>query len=285
MRKVSIITINYNNLDGLKHTIESVLHQTARNQIQYIIVDGASTDGTQPYLHNLDNMIDYIISEPDNGIYNAMNKGIPYCTGEYVLYLNSGDFLYSDNTIEQVLPMLDSGVDFIIGKEETYPGHKKAYFDIKYPLTFNDFYIGGPIPHNATFIKRSVLDIIQYDESLRIVSDWKFFIEGIILKQMSYKIINNIVTYFEEGGISSNKRACDIERNKVFNELIPLPILADYKKILRGSLSEDDAYSNFFFELKKYNPRFAKITLKLVRLMTKILSYKFKSLRFVKDQA
>ena len=97
---VSIITINRNNLVGLRRTIASVLSQTWK-EFEYIVIDGDSSDGSDEFIRTKDSLIDKWISEPDTGIYNAMNKGIKMASGEYLLFLNSGDELYSSNILEQ----------------------------------------------------------------------------------------------------------------------------------------------------------------------------------------
>ena len=93
--KLSIITINYNNLEGLKRTVESVINQTSK-EFEYIVIDGGSNDGSGAYIESKSEHIDYWVSEPDKGIYNAMNKGIAKASGEYLLFLNSGDHLFSN---------------------------------------------------------------------------------------------------------------------------------------------------------------------------------------------
>ena len=101
--KLSIITINYNNLAGLQKTMESVFSQTCKD-FEYIVIDGASTDGSAEYIRAHADQLTYWVSEKDTGIYNAMNKGVRAAKGEYLLMLNSGDFLVDDRVIERILP-------------------------------------------------------------------------------------------------------------------------------------------------------------------------------------
>src|SRR5688572_27521016 len=100
MPKISIITINYNNLDGLKRTVDSVVNQTWQ-EFEYIVIDGGSTDGSGAYIESKSKHFHYWVSEPDKGIYNAMNKGIVKATGEYLLFLNSGDHFFNDTVLEK----------------------------------------------------------------------------------------------------------------------------------------------------------------------------------------
>lgn len=172
--KISIITINYNNKNGVEKTISSVVSQTYKD-IQYIIIDGASTDGSVEVIKKYHENIDYWISEPDRGIYNAMNKGILKATGDYVLFLNSGDYLISSDIIDDISHELDSNEDIVFGLLKTYPSGIIGYTDIHLPLTLLDFFKSSPIPHPASFIKRELFQKINYDESLKIVADWSFF--------------------------------------------------------------------------------------------------------------
>ena len=110
MMKLSVITINYNNKEGLKKTIESVVSQIYQD-FEYIVVDGGSTDGSIDIIREYDKHIDFWISEPDRGIYNAMNKGIKFSHGEFCLFLNSGDCLLSSTSISQVFPLIPRNID------------------------------------------------------------------------------------------------------------------------------------------------------------------------------
>ena len=104
--KLSVITINYNNRDGLRKTIESVVNQTCRD-FEYIIIDGGSTDGSVDVIKQYADRIDYWVSEPDKGIYHAMNKGIAVAHGEYLNFMNSGDCFYESTVVENVLQLKD----------------------------------------------------------------------------------------------------------------------------------------------------------------------------------
>lgn len=114
MTKISIITISYNNLEGLKRTVHSVLSQSYKDY-EYIVVDGGSNDGSKEYLEANSAHITRWVSEPDKGIYNAMNKGIAMATGKYCIFMNSGDHFFSATTLEDAAPQLD-GTDYCVGR-------------------------------------------------------------------------------------------------------------------------------------------------------------------------
>lgn len=280
--KISIITINFNNKKGLEATIASVISQTYKD-IQYIVIDGASTDGSFDILkHNTKN-IDFWISEKDSGIYNAMNKGIDKAIGDYLLFLNSGDCLHSKYTISDCIQYLTTNEDLIIGQVKFIPSGRIGWDDIKSPLTMKDFYVGGPIPHQACFIKHKLFDNLRYDEGFKIVSDWKFFMQVVVFKGCSYKIIKNIISDFEEGGISSDRYACDKERNLVLKQLLPKAILQDYWNFSNGYGIEKNNYISFFSDIQKYNSLYCRYVYLIILWITKALSWIKPSLRFARE--
>ena len=202
MLKLSIITINYNNLEGLKRTVESVINQTWQ-EFEYVVIDGGSTDGSAEYIESQNEYFDYWVSEPDKGIYNAMNKGIAKATGEYLLFLNSGDHFFNNDVLKQNNELIGSH-DIIYFNLQVID--KREVFVKKYPdeLLFS-FFINDNLPHVATFIKATLFEKVgMYDESLKIVADWRFFVESICKFNCSYKRIDETMTTFYLDGISSD---------------------------------------------------------------------------------
>lgn len=217
MTKLSILTISFNNIKGLKKTVDSVLAQTSQ-EFEYIVIDGNSADGTKEYLAGLKNIPNLkYISETDTGIYNAMNKGAKMASGEYLQFLNSGDEFANNKIIAEVLPHLRQ-FDFIYGDInfvndiETKTHHFPA--NIEYSL-----FLKSSLGHPTTFINRNVfIQNGQYDESLKIVSDWKFFFHALINKKCTYKKIEIVLVNFYLDGISSiNASATENEKNKVID--------------------------------------------------------------------
>lgn len=268
--RISIITINFNNRQGLEKTITSVISQTYRN-IQYIIIDGGSIDGSTEVIKEHQEHIDYWISEPDKGIYNAMNKGVLRATGDYVLFLNSGDYLISSDIINSISHELDSYEDIIFGLLKTYPSGIIGYTDIHLPLTLLDFFKSSPIPHPAAFIKRKLFQEMSYDESLKIVSDWSFFLQAVVFMRCSCKKIEKIITIFEDNGISSQNMAlCNEERLKVLQALLPNAVFADYFKFTSGMEYTGDNYELFFTQLKPY--KYSKFVYLISVLIVRLIS-------------
>lgn len=218
--KLSIITINYNNAAGLKKTLDSVAAQTYTD-FEHIIVDGASTDGS------VDEIIAYCqspianrhkitwLSEPDTGIYNAMNKGVRLAQGEYTLMLNSGDYLVDEHVIEKVIPLLD-GTDIIQGNTiEEYPD--RIMRNRGYGKSDIDFFdvMKGHFLHQAAFCQRNLFDRYgMFDESYRIIGDTKFFMTCLGKENASFKYIDLDISNYDMTGITAETTGKWVEQRK-----------------------------------------------------------------------
>jgi glycosyltransferase involved in cell wall biosynthesis len=220
--KLSIITINKNNATGLEKTIQSVIAQTFIDY-EYIVIDGASDDGSFAVIEKYADKITYWVSEPDSGIYNGMNKGIRVARGDYCLFLNSGDWLLEPATLQNVF-------DEIAGLEEADVYYsdlvKDDYSMIIYPKNLNiNNLIDGTISHQNSLIKRKLFSRDgYYNESLTIASDWEYFLKGYWKYKIKFLHINTNIAIFDQHGISiSNykKRLIEDETviRNVFGEL------------------------------------------------------------------
>lgn len=212
MYKLSIVTINYNNALGLKKTIESVVKQSC-NEIEFVIIDGGSTDGSVEIIQQYQKDISYWVSEKDKGIYNALNKGIRKATGEYILFLNSGDYFYKDDSLNNVMNQLDFA-DIIACDINT----KNAKIDIvkKHPDSISfDYLYTDTLAHQSTFIKRELFDKVGlYDEDYIIVSDWKFFIEALTFYKATYKAVHTILSVYNLDGLSATAKGTNIRKQE-----------------------------------------------------------------------
>jgi glycosyltransferase involved in cell wall biosynthesis len=222
--KLSIITINYNNLSGLQKTMQSVFDQTW-NDFEYIIIDGGSTDGSKELIELNSNKINYWVSEIDNGIYNAMNKGISIALGEYIYFLNSGDYLYDNSILLDVSPLLTC--ENIIYGNLVISEVKSTWIKF-YPneLTFSYFFFDS-LPHSAgVFIKKEsfILNLKAYDENIFIISDWKWYILAIFKYSYSYKYIDKTIGVFDFSGISSkvSSQLMINNKSKILEQEFPL---------------------------------------------------------------
>lgn len=231
--KYSIITVNYNNKEGLRRTIESVIHQTYRD-FEYIVIDGGSTDGSKEILEAYDAHINYWVSEKDSGIYHAMNKGIAKATGEYLNFMNSGDCLYADDVLQRV-SAYPSDADFIVGRDYHYSEQKQqGHASIQPPRTTMVHFFVSTLDHQSSFIKRSLFQDSPYREDFRLVSDWIFFTEKIVSEGKQVQFIPDIVCRREEGGISEQQRERNRQEiNTYLHQYLPYGIYEDYSTLAK----------------------------------------------------
>jgi len=227
--KLSIITVNLNNCKGLQKTIDSVVSQSFKD-FEWIVIDGGSTDGGKELIEQYAKLFSYWVNEPDKGIYNAMNKGIKASHGDYLLFLNSGDYLFESTTLEKVVQEgLD--VDVVYGNIVVDKGKSKEVYKNPDVVTLGTF-VYETINHSGcAFIRRSLFEKYGlYDESLRIVSDWKFFLQAIGLGDATVKHIDLLISVFGADGIGTiQKELCGEERKRVLEECVPRRILQDYR--------------------------------------------------------
>jgi glycosyltransferase involved in cell wall biosynthesis len=200
--KISVITINFNNLNGLKQTIASVLSQTFFD-FEYIIIDGGSKDGSALYIEENKGKFSYWVSEPDNGIYHAMNKGLKKAIGQYCLFLNSGDCLISNSVLQQLVLGLNDNVDVLYGDFQYL---SKSFNNIeRFPKKLSIYHFAySYVPHTSSLIRTNLLiELNGYDESFNIISDWVFFLRALIEKKAVFEKINIVVTIYDINGISN----------------------------------------------------------------------------------
>lgn len=263
--KVSIITVNLNDLKGLKKTCASVFSQSNKD-FEHIIIDGASVDGSLDYIEVHKDKFNYWISEPDSGVYSAMNKGIRQATGDYILFLNSGDFLYNEDVFSKVENYLIRDIDLVYGNL-WIEDDKGDGFTNKYPkiIDFN-FFKRTSLGHASTFIKRSLFESYgTYRTDLKIVSDWAFFLKLICLEKRSYLKIDTIIAVFYEGGLSTASSYNELhkkERKKVLLENYDL-----YDTNFDQLLISNKQHQKFY---NKINPRVELVTTN--RFFLKILN-------------
>jgi len=274
---VSIITVNRNNREGLRLTLESVLSQTVP-PYEFIVVDGASTDGGVEVLQEYSDRLTWWVSEPDAGIYNAMNKGVAHATGEWCLFLNSGDRLCDPSVMER----LDTGgaaADIICGNAvllDNPPRRKTPPESITMRFLYD-----GSLCHQSALIRTEILRHTGYDESLRIVADRKLFLQALILDGRSYERVDVDIADYDTTGLSSrNPLASRQEWSRVLEATIPERILEDYGKAVDGQLYGTTPYEGLFLEISRRNYR--KPVYRLVRSLLGLVSVFVKSARFAR---
>ena len=218
-KKIDIVTINLNNRNGLRRTIESVINQTYKDKLNFIIIDGDSTDGSKDIIDLYKDQIDYWVSEKDSGIYNAMNKGVEASVSDYSLYLNSGDYLAENNVIERVYNDLDA--DIVYGDEWKDKSGRK--YISKYPDKLDEaFFKKTALPHQSTFIKTELLKQHPYDETHKLLGDWKFLREMTMQYKVSYKHLPYAISVYGLDGISTIQRSVHEQEKKEYYQKIGL---------------------------------------------------------------
>ena len=242
MIKLSIITICFNEKDRIEKTILSVINQKFRNY-EFIVVDGDSTDGTKEIIEKYKENITVFISEKDRGIYDAMNKGISKSIGEYLLFLNGGDYLYSNDTLQEVFEKYNPVADIVYGN--IILTSNGSIFKGKKPFLSNSLFLFiGSFAHQASFIKRELfINDGLYDDNFKIVGDQEFFAREIIKNKKKIIHIPVIISFYDNQNYSiSEDKNLSKERNRekmivfkrYFNkfELIFYPPLAKLAKAL-----------------------------------------------------
>lgn len=224
MPKLSIITIVYNNVRDIERTIQSVINQTYK-KIEYIVIDGASTDGTFEVVNQYQDHISKIVSEPDKGIYDAMNKGLALATGDYILFMNSGDELYDQNTVEAVFATAP-WADIYYGETEMYNDNWESLgrrrHEVPEEFDWKSFKYGMSISHQAIYIKKSIT--VPYDLQYKYSSDIDWIIKA-AKKASNIVNVHRYVAKYLVGGMSKKKHRESLkERFKIFTKyygLIP----------------------------------------------------------------
>ena len=275
--KISVITINWNNAEGLRKTVESVISQTVP-PFEFIIIDGASTDGSVDVIKEHASGITYWVSEKDKGIYNAMNKGVAKATGEWCIFMNSGDCFAGPNVIEKIKDS-KADADIICGNTllSDRPDAPKRHPD---SITF-EYLFDTAINHQSALIRTSLLRKYPYDEQLKIVSDRKFFLQALILDNCSYQNLDIDIAEYDITGFSSrNRLETRLEYDRVLEELIPERIRKDYGTRQKGALYGDGQFEKMFYDIGTRN--FRKPVYKLVNGLLRAVALLSPRARFIR---
>ncbi|MGN8071369.1 glycosyltransferase family 2 protein [Mucilaginibacter sp. 22184] len=202
--KLSVITIVYNNVRDIERTMLSVISQTYTN-IEYIIVDGLSTDGTLDMISKYHDRISKLISEKDKGIYDAMNKGLAMATGDYVIFMNSGDEFYAPDTVTAVFASAEDA-DIYYGETEMMDDSGQSLGQRRHQapavFTWRSFKYGMSISHQAIYIRRSLAD--PYDNRYQLSADIDWIIRA-AKKAKKIVNVNRYVAKYLVGGMSKKK--------------------------------------------------------------------------------
>lgn len=255
---VSIITVVLNNAEGLSNTIQSVRKQTYEN-IELIIIDGGSVDNTLDVIKKNEESIAYWISEKDSGIFDAMNKGQHRASGDYVLFLNSGDVFYNNAVLEDIFSNLDNDKQSIIIGKISCEYNKSQMWVVTPRKDMALFY--SP-PHQAMFIPRSIYSQYNYNRYLKMLGDRDYWLR--LAKDGLYHVVtvDRIVAKYDLSGVSSDPRNYDVR----IKEMMALSLIYYKKYNIKGILLELIKYflknvvykvspKRYFYLLGRYHKR------------------------------
>lgn len=211
---ITIITVVYNGENFLEETIKSVINQNYGN-LEYIVIDGNSTDGTLDIIKKYENKIDFWLSESDKGIYDAMNKGVEHSNGDWLNFMNVGDTFYSNKVLSKIFGNGEIPYDVIYGNSFCNGNEIKPKSLLKIPIRM-------PFCHQASFVRKSCFDMYKFDLSYKLIADGVFFYR--IKKSRKFNYINEVICKYDGSGVSSNQVKVYEERKQF--------LLAEHKYIL-----------------------------------------------------
>ena len=252
--KISIITVVYNDESGIKRTIDSVASLNYQNT-EYIVIDGNSTDNTVDVIRAYSEKICKWISEPDSGIYDAMNKGIGMSTGDWLVFLNAGDEFANKDVISYIIPYIND-YDIIYGSMLRVSGaiqYITRGITSEHPDAFD--FMHGSLGHQASFINRKVFEKTgYYSTEYKLASDAKFFYDAIVVNSARIKYIDKVIAKFALGGASTtNQQLYDDERKDFLIKSLGLSVYSRYEELYRTKNKVETAEAVSLYKwLKKH---------------------------------
>jgi len=245
--KISVITICRNEINGIQRTIDSVLNQTFRN-FEYLVIDGNSSDGTKELVQKHADKLAYFVSEVDSGIYNAMNKALKKAKGEYVIFINGGDSLATDDVFEKIFNNPDNSADIIYGDMWIEQDGKIILGLSPEKVTLGHLFY-STLWHPVSFIKLILFKKFGfYDETLKIVADYDFFLNVIGKNKVSSQKVHLPISRFNTKGVGSdpmNKDKIESERKisqkKYFSEET-LSLGKEYEELMKKTSQQNNTF-------------------------------------------
>lgn len=226
---ISVITICYNAATTIEKTMLSVLSQKYEN-LEYIVIDGGSTDGTVDIIQRYAEKLNFWISETDNGIYDAMNKGIAKANGKFLNFMNAGDLFFNEYVLSKCLPYFLQEIDVISGIG--YLSGQK-WIPAKSTELSVAFFLKKSLNHQATFINRKLFQNNLYRTDLKIVGDSVFFFQALILGNASYVDIPIEVALCEKPGLSGHEKKTFAELEASIKEMLPNRMVSDIDFLIK----------------------------------------------------
>ncbi len=218
-RRLSVVTVNYNNAEGLRMTADSIAAQKRGADVEWIVIDGGSTDGSREVMERYADMIAYCVSEPDRGVYHAMNKGVEAATGDYLIFLNSGDRFYDGSTVDSFMRRAGDE-DVIYGKVVLTDARGKVTDHTVLPPEplMPSFFWHNNLCHQGIFFSRRCFDRHRYNESLRISADLELVLT-LLYERYRFGSFDRFIARYDNTGMSSTPEGKATLR-KEFDEMI-----------------------------------------------------------------
>ncbi|MEO8414419.1 MAG: glycosyltransferase family 2 protein [Ginsengibacter sp.] len=240
MPELSIITINFNNRDGLQETMQSVFGQSFTGY-EYIIIDGGSTDGSKEIIQDNSGKLSHWVSEKDNGIYDAINKGIQKATGSYLMFLNSGDYFLTTEILQNSFAVIEKeNLDVYYGDIEIEFADKQVCIQKHAPVLDLYFLEKRTLNHQASFIKAALFEEFGlYNPKYRMAADYAFYLSA-FLAGKKFKYIDLVMIHYPWDGISSrNMDAYMRQMKEVWKELVPahVDVMLNENKKLKNTMN------------------------------------------------
>lgn len=215
---ITVVTVVYNGEEHLEQTIQSVINQSYDN-VEYIIVDGGSSDATVDIIKKYEEQIDYWVSEGDGGIYDAMNKGISLATGDYINFMNAGDSFYNKDTIQDIFKQVDYKNSAVVygNAQNIYDSRHKVIFPSK---SLDSIYQGLPFSHQSSFTRTKYLQKLGYDLQYSICADYDLFYK-LYMQKLTFTYVDVIVANYDMFGASTKYSESFLEKKRISNMYEP----------------------------------------------------------------
>lgn len=271
-QKITVITVVYNDCKGLEITANSIISQTSLSNVEWIVIDADSKDGTIDVVRKYKQHITHTISEPDNGIYDGMNKGIGLANGEYTIFMNSGDTFADKDVIKNTLEFISKNeADYISGNTYHTIDNRITGKHIAPSKISATFFFTDALCHQSTFIKTDRLKKYGgYDCKYKITADAKFFFEDIVLRNAKYQKIEIFVSRYGINGISAcNPTRVQQEKMQFLSSLLPPLVKEDLQRVAFGKTNIERIFARLkhkgilyriisIFAIILYSPRALK---------------------------
>ena len=271
MPTFSVITVCFNEAAHIKDTLDSIVCQSS-NDYELIVVDGGSTDGTKDIVEQYASHITWWCSERDKGIYNAMNKGVRHAMGDYVIFMNGGDCFYDSTALCDIMKagLQADIVEALAVKKGTQELIRRHDPDLGRTL------LTDCLCHQSTFIRRELLVRFPYDETYKIASDWKFWLETLVVHGSTYQFVDRIVAAMDVNGITYSQLDLNKkERDTILAQFLPQGFAAPIISLIHEHHEmTHDILIQYVLFLQKHSMRSYHIVRKIAKRLVKYVKWK-----------